>query len=566
MNAEGLLRHFGRISEAPGAVPRLRRFVLDLAVRGRLVGQVAGDEPASVLLGRIEEEKARLVKIGEIRTPRPVAPVEECNENANLPPGWDFTQLGTVIHLISGQHLKPNEYTDDEECGLPYITGPADFGSQGLEISRYALKKKAVAQKGQILLTVKGSGVGKSTVCDLPEVAISRQLMAATAIGWDQRLLRLIVNQLAATLKEKSRSLIPGISREDVRDYVFSMPPLPEQHRIVAKVDELMALCDELEAAQTTREKRRDRIVAAVHHRLGNGDDDGESGAGFKETARFFFNHLPRLTVRAEDVERLRRTILDLAVRGRLVGQDAGDEGAGATLDRIHQLKTELIKQGELRKPRVAIDSTRVVPRFEIPESWVWTTFRDVALDFRYGTSKKCSYSVEGHPVLRIPNISSGEIDTADLKFTQLAPKEVKDLSLSVGDVLMIRSNGSLNLVGRSAVVEKHAEGFFYAGYLVRARFAVGTVESKFLMALLNSRLVRDQIEIPIRSAVGLKNVNSTELGNLALPFPPVAEQRRISAKVDELMAFCTEMESQLKSGASTWNRFLEATLQMALG
>ncbi len=133
-------------------------------------------------------------------------------------------------------------------------------------ITRYAVVRKAVAKKGQILLTVKGAGVGKTAICDLTEVAISRQLMALTAIKWSQQFLLLATHRLAVTLKESARSLIPGISREDVDQFVLALPPLTEQHRIVAKVDELMALCDKLDAQLTTTHTDSRRLLEAVLH------------------------------------------------------------------------------------------------------------------------------------------------------------------------------------------------------------------------------------------------------------------------------------------------------------
>jgi type I restriction enzyme S subunit len=136
----------------------------------------------------------------------------------------------------------------------------------GLVITRYAIVRKAVATNGQILLTVKGAGVGKTAVCNLEEVAISRQLMAMTAIKWSQSFLLLTAHRLAESLKETARSLIPGISREDVDRFVFPLPPLAEQHRIVGKVDELMALCDELEARLTTTATARRQLLEATLH------------------------------------------------------------------------------------------------------------------------------------------------------------------------------------------------------------------------------------------------------------------------------------------------------------
>ncbi len=138
-------------------------------------------------------------------------------------------------------------------------------------------------------------------------------------------------------------------------------------------------------------------------------------------------------------------------------------------------------------------------------------------------------------------------------------------MSLRRGDLLVIRSNGSLEIVGRVAEVNAAAEGMAFAGYLVRVRLSVENVFPSFVHLAMNTVEVRDQIEQPIRSAVGLKNVNSTELAALSFPLPPLAEQRRIVAKVDELMVLCDRLEASLATGDDTRRRLLDALLAEAL-
>jgi type I restriction enzyme S subunit len=267
-HARFYFNHLPRLTTRPEQIQQLRQTILNLAVRGKLVPQDPQDETASDLLTRIQAEKARLVNDGKIRKHNQQSEISEDEVPFALPPQWAWTRLGDVIHLLSGQHLQPSEYTDRDQSGTPYITGPADFGEDGLVITRYAIVRKAVANEGQILLTVKGAGVGKTAICDLPEVAISRQLMAMTAIKWSQQFLLLATHRLAETLKESARSLIPGISREDVDQFVLALPPVAEQQRIVAKVDELMALCDRLEAQLTTTHTDSRRLLEAVLHEV----------------------------------------------------------------------------------------------------------------------------------------------------------------------------------------------------------------------------------------------------------------------------------------------------------
>jgi type I restriction enzyme S subunit len=245
-------------------INQLRQAILNLAGSGMLVQQDPNDEPALESFKKIAAEKARLMDAAGVRRPRPTSPASVDDVPFALPRGWYPVRLGAVIDLLSGQHLLPSEYSEDAASGVPYITGPSDFADGGLRISRYALIRKAVAQRGQLLLTVKGSGVGKTTICNLPEVAISRQLMALIPIQWDVGFLTLVTHRLAERLQEQARSLIPGIGREDVEEFAFALPPLAEQHRIVAKVDELMALCDRLEASLTAAADTRRCLLDAL--------------------------------------------------------------------------------------------------------------------------------------------------------------------------------------------------------------------------------------------------------------------------------------------------------------
>ena len=168
------------------------------------------------------------------------------------------------------------------------------------------------------------------TTCDLAEVAISRQLMALTALGWNARFLVLVTYQLARRLQAAARSLIPGISREDIENFTFALPPLAEQHRIVVKVDELMAHCDRLEVSRKEREERRGRLTTTGLARLNRPNSEAS-----QRDARFVIDSLPSLTTRSESIAELRHTLLNLGVRGKLVVQDADDQPASALLGEI---------------------------------------------------------------------------------------------------------------------------------------------------------------------------------------------------------------------------------------
>jgi type I restriction enzyme, S subunit len=567
MNPAQLLAHFDRISDAPEAIPRLRRFILDLAVRGKLVEQDTKDEPASELLKRVQLEKERLVRNGTIRKRDPLPVMEPDHAPFVLPLGWIWCWLGELIHLVGGQHLQPGEYTDQRTDGPPYVTGPADFGEQGLVITRYATVVKALATKGQILLTVKGAGVGKTAVCDLPEVAISRQLMAVTAIQWNDRFLLLTTHRLAAALKETARSLIPGISREDVEEFIVGLPPLAEQHRIVAKVDELMALCDQLERAQSERESRRNHLVTASLHRLNQTADAGDV-ATFREHARLTLSHLPRLTTRLEHIQQLRQTILNLAVRGKLVPQAPNDEPAS----RLHQrLRLLLTKAQELSPTRTRRDTLSSAVTFfgnaSFPPSWVVTNLDNVnAIVSGVAKGKDLrGLKTATYPYLRVANVQRGHLDLAVVKKLEIRADEINRYRLQRGDVLMTEG-GDWDKLGRAAVWNDEIPNCIHQNHIYRIRSA-NTEEllPAWIALFANSPMGRSYFEGASKQTTNLASINMTQLRSCPLPLPPVAEQQRIVAKVDELMALCDRLEAQLATAHTESRRLLEVVLQEAL-
>ena len=181
-------------------------------------------------------------------------------------------KLGSVIELVSGQHLIPGEYNTDRE-GIPYLTGPADFGPRYPTAKRWTETPKVVARRGDILLTVKGAGVGKTNVVQEEKVAISRQLMAVRSKPIDNGFLELTLQSAFDAFQAASNGIaIPGISREDVLSYEVWLPPLAEQERIVAKVDELMRWCDELESRLTVAQTAATRLLDATLDRCLKGE------------------------------------------------------------------------------------------------------------------------------------------------------------------------------------------------------------------------------------------------------------------------------------------------------
>ena len=258
-------QHFDLLLDRPEAIDALEQTLLQLAVRGLLVPQDPTDEPASALLQKIRAEKDRLIATGQIKRDKPLPPITDEEKPFELPVGWEWVRLGALIELVSGQHLGPSEYVDGLTASLPYLTGPAEFGTLSPEPTRSTYERRAVAVCDDILITVKGSGVGKLNVVKHDEVAISRQLMAIRPVLLNAEFLMIFLQTMAHYFQAKSIGIaIPGIGREDVTHAEFGLPPLAEQSRIVTRVTALRRLCTDLRQRLAERQSVQARLAEAL--------------------------------------------------------------------------------------------------------------------------------------------------------------------------------------------------------------------------------------------------------------------------------------------------------------
>jgi len=377
MSAQRLLHHFERISEAPDGIPHLRQFILELAVRGKLVDHDPKDEPASELLKRILAEKERRIRDEQMKKQEPLPQVQPDEAWFEVPASWSWVRLGTITQVLMGQSPPGDTYNKTGE-GIPLINGPVEFteGPFGKTVvNQYTTAPTNLCEEGDLLLCVRGSTTGRTNIAGF-RACIGRGVAAIRPFFADQYV-RFFIWRLRASIIAMGRGIaFPSVSRQQIEELPVPLPPLAEQHRIVAKVDELMAMCDRLAAAQAERENRRNRLVAASLHRLNNGAD----AESFREHARFHLRHLPRLTTRPEHIQQLRQTILHLGVRGRLLPQDPTDEPTGEARKRIEMPP---------RPARYARRSPELIPgdfglsvgrpTLPLPRGWEWAPLIQVA-------------------------------------------------------------------------------------------------------------------------------------------------------------------------------------------
>lgn len=550
--------NFDLLANAPNSIPKLRELIRQLATEGKLI-----------------EHK-------QIENFNNISKLDYKNEimSEGLPKGWSRVPLEAIAAkskypIGDGDHgqIKPSCYSD---TGIPYIRvkdiGWGSFEPNGLvyipeKVHNENLKSELFP--GDILLAKTGATIGKcciipenilraNTTSSVGKVSVDRHLVMPEWII-NCMLTPDFLNQIWAVSMKTAQ---PGFNIKDLKRFMINLPPLTEQRNILIKVDQLMSLCDELEARQQKKRESRMHLNSAALDKLLTARAPEE----FAERWRRIIDNFDLLYDAPENVEKLRTVILQLVVQGKLLSQDMNDEPASILLEKIRLEKESLIKDKKIKKPELLPPINIENILYKLPKGWEWIRLGQIAKSLRYGTSKHCSYGSDGSPVLRIPNLIAGKIDTADLKFTKLSKQELDDLALLKGDILIIRSNGSKSLVGRSAVVNRDMDGYAFAGYLVRLRVFLNQVYPDYLHLSLETSFVREQIEIPIRTTSGVKNINSTEMSRLVIPLPPYKTQKRIVAKVDQLMSLCDKLEAGLAHSQADGERLMEAVVRRMLG
>jgi type I restriction enzyme, S subunit len=310
----------------------------------------------------------------------------------------------------------------------------------------------------------------------------------------------------------------PATSVRVVRGQDIPLPPLKEQRRIAARLNEI------------------EDLLASVSARLD--------------------------AVRAS-VDQLRGAVLAAACSGRLT-KDWRDPSDDPSWDDDLLLRAEERRRDQTERfvrPQLNLHARPD----EIPTTWSYAPLGLLLRDLRYGTSRRAAYDRPGTPVLRIPNVSSGALDVEDMKFADLDDREMRALQLNKGDLLMIRSNGSVQLVGVTAAVTSAGEGMVYAGYLMRLRVDKDLLNPEFLRLILASPQLRDQIELPARSTSGVHNINAHEVSGLGIPLPSLDEQAEIVRRVESMLGAAHRLSESVARVEQTLVRASKAALAKAL-
>ncbi len=262
-------------------------------------------------------------------------------------------------------------------------------------------------------------------------------------------------------------------------------------------------------------------------------------------------------------IERFRDAVLAASCSGRLTADWRERNDAASSGSLLVEAARE--QRVDALGPRFREPDANGHANFpECPASWELSPLGLLLTEIKYGTSKRLAYDAKGIPVLRIPNVSGEGLNTSDLKYADLSHQEAESLRLCVDDLLMIRSNGSVQLVGRTVVVDEEAAGMAYAGYLMRLRTDPNALAPALLGLTLGSPQLRHQIEMPLRSTSGVNNINTAEVRGLVVPVPPLEEQAEIVRRVHQLLALADSLATRVDAASDRVERSSQAVLAKA--
>lgn len=562
-----LLSNLNLIATAPGGVARLRELILTLAVQGKLVPQDPKNEPASALLKKIRVEKDRLIAEGKIKRDKPLAEIAEEEKPFRLPSGWEWVRVGQIAARVqygftaSADHSvaqpKLLRITDIQNDQVNWDTVPGvQAGSQ--DISGYLLAD------GDLLIARTGGTIGKSFLVDVvpvDSVFASYLIRISPLPGLTPHYLKTFASSghyWSQVLAKSMGTGQPNVNGTALSELVLALPPFAEQTRIVTRVEELMRLCDALEAKGRLEATQHAQLVSTLLATL----TDSETPAQLADNWQRIATHFDLLLDRPKAVDALEQTILQLAVRGLLVPQDPQDEPASVLLKKIRVEKNKLGAEGKIKRDKPLLPIAKDELPFALPQGWEWVRMGALGAAFDYGTSQKSIDDSSAVPVLRMGNIQAGRVVMKNLKYLVDREGDLPALLLQKDDLLFNRTN-SYDLVGKTGLFEGFHREVTFASYLIRVKLMEGLVSPQYVDMYMNTRDCRvNEIEPDLTQQTGQANYNGTKLKSIRIPLPPLAEQFRIVTRVASLRRLCAELRQRLAASQSTQAHLAEALVQ----
>ena len=563
-------------------IKKLRELILELAVRGKLVPQDPNDEPASVLLERIAAEKAQLIKDKRIKKPKVLPEISEDEKPFELPKGWEWTRLGEVGSIVGGGTPKSGEASYWCEEGIKWLT-PADlYGRKEKFISsgKRDITEEGLAKSSAQLLPV--SSILFSSRAPIGYVAIASSPLATNQgfksivpflNGFSEYIYYYLKRSARYIDDAASGTTFKEVSGLIVSKLLISLPPVLEQQRIVAKVDELMGLCDALEAQTENSITAHQTLVEVLLEALLKAPEQGttpkQTAEQFQQNWQRLSEHFDTLFTTTASIDTLKQTILQLAVMGKLVPQNPNDEPAAKLLERIAAEKAQLIKDKKIKKQKPLPEITDEEKPFELPVGWEWVNLASLITLMDAGWSPACppeaSPNNDTWGVLKTTAVQNMEYREYENKTLSEVKEPKPQYEVKVGDILITRA-GPKNRVGVSCLVQKTRPKLMISDKIIRFHLLEVGMSERFISLCLNAGTTAAFLESAKSGmAESQMNISQDKLKVAPIPLAPIKEQQSIISKVDELMTLCDQLKARLTDVQTTKLHLTDAIVEQAL-
>ncbi|MDU6809602.1 MAG: restriction endonuclease subunit S [Clostridium sp.] len=499
----------------------LKNSVLQLAIQGKLVEQNPNDEPASVLLERIKAEKEQLIKEKKIKREKPLLEISEEEKPFEIPESWKWIRVGDLLYNMTGLSYKKDKLAIKTNEMVRVLRGgnildmEYKFKDDDIFISSEFVKDNALLRNMDLITPAVTSleHIGKIAFVDkdyndvtaggfvliLRNYYKCRELVKYLHYYFNSYYFR---NE-CRRITNKSGQAFYNLSRPKLMNLVVAVPPLEEQKRIVAKIEEVLEKIEEYDKA----EKELSELEKAFP-------------------------------------QDMKKSILQYAVQGKLVGQNPNDEPASILLEKIKAEKEKLIKEKKIKREKPLPEISEEEKSFEIPDSWEWVRLGSILQKLTDGTHSTPRYVNEGIPFLSVKDMSSGILDFSNTKYISKQEHEelFKRCNPEYGDILLTK----VGTTGVPVIVDTEKEFSLFVSVAL-LKFNKEFIYNKFLYYLLQSPLLKKQCEESTKG-VGNKNLVIRDISKMILPFPPIEEQKRIVNKIEKIMIYIDKLQDKINS------------------
>jgi type I restriction enzyme S subunit len=558
-----LVQHFELLGTAPGGVARLRELILTLAVQGKLVPQDPSDEPASELLQKIRVEKDRLISAGKLKRDKPLASLgdEECP--FDLPSAWTWARLGQVAKKITdGTHHSPANFPTGD---FKYLSAK-NIKSWGIDLSDVTYVPAAIHDEiyarcdpelGDILFIKDGATTGVLTIntLDEPFSLLSSVGVIKPSCGISSEWLALLMKSpffYRGMRAGMTGVAITRVTLSKLGAAITPLPPLAEQARIVTRVEELMRLCDALEAKGQLEAAQHAQLVQTLLGALTASATPDDLADNWQRVA----THFDLLLDRPEAIDALEQTILQLAVRGLLVPQDPKAEPASVLLQKIRVEKDRLIAEGKIKRDKLLSPVDDAEVPFNLPSGWTWARFPELG-EFGRGKSKHrprndpALFEPPIYPVVQTGEVAraKGVIQEFHSKYSEVGLAQSKLWPTGTLCITIAANIADAAVLGFDACFPDSVVGFVPAQSIGRADYFLAFMETA------KAHLTE------FAPATAQKNINLEILEALLVPLPPLEEISRIVDQVTSLRRLCADLRQRLAARQTTQKHLAEALI-----